>query len=165
MTLKDIQQLFAYHAWARERLLESLGSLSSEQLTKDLTSSFPGIQATVVHMVGAEDIWLRRLTKQKADHFLTPADLPSFADIKARWTKIGSDFAGLLATLNDKKLDETISFKNSKGADVSQKVWQALQHIVNHASYHRGQIVTMMRQLGATPPNTDLIGFYRLQNR
>ena len=47
------------------------------------------------------------------------------------------------------------------GKQYESPVWQIVLHVVNHATLHRGQVVAMLRQLGMTPPGTDLIYYYR----
>ena len=67
------------------------------------------------------------------------------------------------ARLPSADLDRVVEYHNTKGHAFSNPMWQMLQHLVNHGTYHRGQITTMLRQLGATPLTTDLIAFYREQ--
>lgn len=111
-------------------------------------------------MVGAEKIWLERF-QGEAQPFLKVAEIPSLADVKTIWEKVGYDTAKWLGSMNDKALQGTFAMKTMKGDTFTQVFWQAFQHLVNHSSYHRGQIVTMLRQLDVTPPATDLIRFYR----
>ena len=160
MTLQEIKTLYAYNAWATNRFFESLTVLSEEQYLMDLKSSHGGIHGTLVHIVGAEKIWLERF-KGAPQPPLSQDPPKSLADLKTIWEKVGYDTAQWLGTMSDKKLQETFTAKTLKGDTFTNTFMQALQHVVNHSSYHRGQIVTLMRQIGTKPPSTDLILFYR----
>jgi uncharacterized damage-inducible protein DinB len=88
-----------------------------------------------------------------------PADV---AAIRARWTELESDVRAVLDRMGEHGIDQTIEYKMLSGEARASIFWQMLQHVVNHASYHRGQVTTMLRQLGAAPPQSmDLIAFYR----
>ncbi len=127
---------------------------------QDFKSSHGGIHGTLVHIVGAEKIWLERFLGDPQP-FLSKTPPMSLSDLKTVWEKVGYDTAKWLGTMNDRKLQETFTMKTSKGDTLVHVFWQAFQHKVNHSSYHRGQIVTMLRQLDVKPPSTDLIQFYR----
>jgi uncharacterized damage-inducible protein DinB len=71
-----------------------------------------------------------------------------------------------LERLEPEAVQRTIEYRDLRGHDQSDVLWQMLQHMVNHGAYHRGQITTMLRQLGAAPPKSmDMIAFYRERNR
>ncbi len=165
MTITDIQTLFEYNFWAKERLLQSLDAMKEENLYKDMKSSFPSIFATLLHIVSAENIWRQRFSGAESAKPLTKDDTPAYTALKAKWNQTEEALTAFVTRLSEKQLLDVLTFKNMKGEAVSQFLWQALQHLVNHESYHRGQITTMIRQLGGTPVNTDLIGFYRLKNK
>ena len=160
MTLSELKLLHAYNSWADNRIFEALAQLSPEQYTQDMKGSHGGIQSTLVHLVGAEKVWLERF-QGDAQPFLSEHTPGSLADLKGIWEKVGYDTATWLNSMNDKKLQEAFTMKNLKGETFTHVYWQAFQHVVNHSTYHRGQIITMLRQLGVKPPGTDLIMFYR----
>jgi uncharacterized damage-inducible protein DinB len=160
MTLQDIKLLHAYNSWADNCMFDVLVTLPADQYTQDMKSSHGGIHGTMTHIVGAEKIWLSRWIG-KPDTMLKASEVGSVAELHSIWEKVGYDMAGFLGTMTDKKLQETFTLTTSKGATFTHVYWQAIQHMVNHSSYHRGQITTMLRQLHADPPSTDLIKFYR----
>lgn len=63
--------------------------------------------------------------------------------------------------LSDERLDEVVAYRTVAGVPQESAIWEMLRHVVNHGTYHRGQLATMLRQLGVAPPSTDLILFYR----
>ncbi len=160
MTLHEIKTLHAYNSWASNRLFDALATMTPEQYTQDMKGSHGGIHTTLIHMVGAEKLWLERF-HGAPQPFLTVATATSLTELKTIWEKIGYDTAKWLGMMTDKKLTETFTFKTLKGDQFTHIFWQAFQHVVNHSTYHRGQVITMMRQLGVKPPTTDLSLFYR----
>ncbi len=160
MTLQELKTLHAYNAWATNRIFDSLAAIPPEQYMQDMKSSHGGIHGTLVHTIGAEKVWLERFLGTPQP-FLTQEGVKSLADLKTIWEKVGYDTAKWLGTMSDKRLQETFAMKTLKGDTFVHVFWQAFQHVVNHSSYHRGQIITMLRQLGQKPVSTDLILFYR----
>jgi uncharacterized damage-inducible protein DinB len=164
MTLFEIRTLHAYNSWASNRIFEALEAIPAEQYLQDMKGSHGGIHTTLVHMVGAEKVWLERF-QGAPQPFLSENPPPSLAELKSIWEKVGFDTAKWLGTQSDKSLQGTFTMKTLKGDAFTHVFWQAYQHVVNHSTYHRGQIITMMRQLGVKPPSTDLIQFYRETKR
>jgi len=159
MNVADIQHLFAYDAWANALILDCIDSLSEEQYTRPLNSSFPNIRETMAHLVGVEWIWNRRLQG------VYPTELPPWmheadaASLRAKLKETAEERAQILES--DPDLEQAITFRDMAGNEFTQKLVHILQHIVNHSTYHRGQLTTMIRQVGVTPPRTDIIVFVR----
>ncbi len=160
MTLQEVKNLHAYNAWANNRIFENVETLPADQYMKDMKSSHGGIHGTLTHIVGAEKVWLERFA-DNAQPFLKAAEIPNPEALKNIWEKNGFETAKWLSMMSDKKLNETFEMKTLKGDVYKHIYWQAFQHLVNHSSYHRGQIITMLRQIDAKPVSTDLIQFYR----
>jgi uncharacterized damage-inducible protein DinB len=161
MTLEDVHSLYAYNSWANHRVLEACAPLDAAKFAQDLHSSFPSVRDTLRHIMLAEWLWLERWLGRSpgfpADEF---ADL---ASMRSRWQEIEADLNAFIRKLSAADLGRIVEYKNTKGHAFANPMWQMLQHLVNHGTYHRGQITTMLRQLGATPVTTDLIAFYREQ--
>lgn len=161
MTPDEIRSLYAYNSWANHRALDACAPLSAAQFTQNVVSSFSSVRDTLAHIMLAEWIWLERW--QGRSPAFPPSDFPDFASLRARWGAIETDLSTFVQKLSAADLDRVVEYKNSKGNAFSNPLRQMLQHVVNHGTYHRGQITTMLRQLGATPLTTDLIAFYREQ--
>jgi uncharacterized damage-inducible protein DinB len=162
MTPDDVRTLYAYNSWANHRVLEACAPLDAAKFTQNLHSSFPSVRDTLAHIILAEWLWLERwLGRSPA---FPPSDFPDLASIHSRWQKIDGDLRGFVQNLSAADLDRVVEYKNTKGHAFSNPMRQMLQHLVNHGTYHRGQITTMLRQLGATPLTTDLIAYYREQS-
>ncbi|HLW80404.1 MAG TPA: DinB family protein [Candidatus Acidoferrales bacterium] len=161
MTLDNVRTLYAYNSWANHRVLDACAPLSPAQFTENLHSSFASVRDTLVHIMLAEWLWLERWLGRSPG--FPKGDFADLASICARWQKIEGDLDAFIQKLSAADLDRVVEYKNTKGNAFSNSMWQMLQHLVNHGTYHRGQITTMLRQLGATPLTTDLIAFYREQ--
>jgi len=166
MNLSDIRHLFDYTEWANELALNAAAELSDENLRRDFKISHCSIFATLLHMAGAEWIWLERW------HGRSPAGkeawslwtTDSCADLKAlteRWGEVIERRAQLISQLEESGLAADLPFKLLSGDPNTLRLVDQMQHVVNHATLHRGQVVGMIRQLGIAPPATDLLFYLR----
>jgi uncharacterized damage-inducible protein DinB len=162
--VQEAKTLHAYNAWANSRIFDAVEKLPNELYFKDMKSSHKGIHDTLVHIVGAEKVWVERF-QGNAQPFLSQNPPATLAELKTIWEQVGFATAKWLGAMSDKKLSESFEMKTLKGETFKHIYWQAFQHMVNHSSYHRGQIVTMLRQLDAQPVSSDLIVFYRETKR
>lgn len=163
LSLVDLKTLYAFNAWARSRMLGAVARLDTVAYQTDLRNSFGSIHATLVHTLGAEEIWLRRWRGERPTALIAPEALQSFAELQAYWQDLGETQDRFLAGLTEPDVLRGIRYADTKGKEHVTPLWCMMQHVVNHSTYHRGQITTMLRQLGATPVPTDLIFFYREQ--
>jgi uncharacterized damage-inducible protein DinB len=161
MTRAEILTLFDYDEWATDRILESVSYLSDGKYHEDLKSSHGGIHGTLVHIYGADVAWLQRWKGSSPSALVDAGEIPNLESLKKRWKTYRIDLGNYLRSLAEDKLTAPLSYKDTKGNNHAEPLYQQLQHRINHASYHRGQIVTMLRQLGAKPLGTDLIAFFR----
>ncbi|HVB07850.1 MAG TPA: DinB family protein [Candidatus Acidoferrales bacterium] len=160
MTLEDVHLLYDYNSWANRRALDACATLSTDQLTRKLGSSYPSVRDTLAHIMFVEWLWLERWSGRSPSGF-PPEDFLDLASVRSRWQKIESDLLKFVRALSAANLERVVTYRNTKGNSFSDRMWQMLQHLVNHGTYHRGQITTLLRQLDATPVATDLIAFYR----
>ena len=161
MNLEDICLLYDFNAWANNRTLEACGALSPEQFTRDLGSSFKSVRDTLAHIYGAEWVWLERWHGRIPSGLPSAADFPDLETVRRRFAEMDRNLVDYAASLTSDDLQRVISYKSMAGSPSAQPLWQMLQHLANHGTYHRGQIAAMLRQLGAKASSTDLIGFYR----
>jgi uncharacterized damage-inducible protein DinB len=165
MNLQELRTLVDYHYWARDRLLDAVDRLSSEQLNEDLGNSFPSIRDTLVHLYGADRVWCDRWEREPPRGMPDPVGFPDVPSIRRAWEEQERKVRAVLERLGEQGVGEPIEYKMLTGQVQAQPFWQMLQHLVNHGSYHRGQVTTMLRQLEQPPPaSVDLITFYRERN-
>jgi uncharacterized damage-inducible protein DinB len=161
MNIEDFRLLYDFNAWANLRTLDSCAALTPEQFTRDLGSSFKSVRDTLAHLYGAQWIWLERWHGRVPTGFPTPAEFPDLETTRVRFAEVDSNLVDYAASLNADDIQRVIEFKSMAGQPFAQPLWQMLQHVANHSTYHRGQIATMLRQLGSKATSTDLIAFYR----
>lgn len=161
MNLEDVRLLYDYNTWANHRILDASAALSDEQFTRDLRSSFPSVRDTLVHLFLVEWLWLERWHGRSPSTWTPSSEFPNLHAVRSRWEQIERDLISYIAGLKPDDLSRVIHHKTTKGEPQSAPHWQMLQHLVNHQTYHRGQVTTMLRQLGAQATSTDLIFFYR----
>ena len=162
MTFEEVNHLVDYNYWARDRLLDAVGGLTQEQFTQDMGNSFGSVRDTIAHICDAESIWLARWKGGQPTGFQKPDRIPDLAAARTEWAGLEREMRDVLQNLGPGGMERTIEYRDMRGAARADAFWQMLQHVVNHGSYHRGQVTTMLRQLGAAPPKyMDLIVYYR----
>ena len=161
MNTHDLQTMLDYHYWARDRVLDALEPLSVDLYERDLGSSFKSIRETVTHIFAAEWAWYERWQGRSPTALVAADRFPTLAALRSAWNDHERQMRAFLGQLGP-DVDRVINYTLMNGASGSSPVWQMVQHVVNHASYHRGQITTMLRQVGAQPPKpVDMIAYYR----
>ncbi|MEO8360850.1 MAG: DinB family protein [Vicinamibacteria bacterium] len=161
MNIQDLRTLLEYHYWARDRMLTAVERVPPELFRKELGSSFTTLQDTLVHVCSAEWAWHQRWVGISPKTQLPSSTFPDVPSVRAHWLETEKNVRTFLESAGETGVDLAISYKTLNGDDRVTPLWQMVQHLVNHASYHRGQITTLLRQLGQpAPESTDLIRFY-----
>lgn len=127
----------------------------------DLKGSHGGVHGTLCHLIFAQQVWLARWTGRSAAEAFQPLNVASLDDLRPLWASLDSKTHEFLKGMTEVALQGTIKVVTSDGEEYTDRFSQMLPHLVNHSSYHRGQIAAMLRQLGAKPAGTDLITYYR----
>ncbi len=162
MTTVEARELVAYGSWANALVFAAAESLSDEQLGALVASSFPSVGATLAHIVAAEWIWLRRWRGESPTAIPAWVAHPSLRELEGRLAAVEAERTAFLYSLSDAALEHVVTYRNLAGQIYTERLSGLIRHVVNHSTYHRGQIATQLRQLGVTPPNTDLITYLRL---
>jgi uncharacterized damage-inducible protein DinB len=170
MTTGEIRELFDYTEWGNDLVLAAAKKLTADQVLRDVGISHHSILGTLSHMAGAEWIWLERWHGRSpagngAWAQWTPAQCKDLRILREKWQPIIDLRRTYLAKLKDADLPVELAFKRLNGDAGSMPLVQQLQHVVNHATLHRGQVVGMIRQLGFTPPATDLLFYWMARPR
>ncbi len=179
MNTADVHTLYAYNRWANRRMFSVLEKLSDEQFAATRLSSFPSVRESVLHIVAAEWIWLRRWKGSSpratvadtsnasamgsalsnggvaVETLATLSGLRTFADA------IEQERREFLSSLKDDALPARLKYTDMGGKEFSMPLAYLLQHLVNHGTYHRGQVTTLLRQAGAETVGFDLLFFIR----
>jgi uncharacterized damage-inducible protein DinB len=161
MNPAELVTLYEYNAWADRRALEAASALSAEQFTKPLCSSFSSVRDTLGHILGVEWLWLERFQGRSPSAIPDATEFAEISSLKTRWAEFEPTLLNFVRGLSQADLDRMMEYKTMKFGIYSNPLWQSMLHLVNHGTYHRGQVTTMLRQLGGQPILTDLMHFYR----
>ncbi len=157
MTLAEIKLLWAFNTWAEGLVFDAVARISSEQYRRDMQSSHGGILGTLAHIISAEQGWLGRWAGDRQVQQSSVQDVASIDELRVHWQRVGEQMQQFLGTLSDAKLQETLAVTTSQGGQFANPHWQMIQHVVDHSSYHRGQIASDLRASGQEPAYTDFI--------
>ena len=161
MNVEHVRRLCAYTEWANAQFFDAVDELTEEQYSRTIESSFPSIRDTLAHIISAEWVWLRRWNGE------SPTVAPPWTTGASRETlheqlnAVETERAAFLDSLTEDALATPLSYRSIKGDAFTYPLGDQLQHVANHSTYHRGQLTTMLRQAGATPPATDWMVFQR----
>jgi uncharacterized damage-inducible protein DinB len=162
MTKDEIQLLYQYDRWANKRVLQAFSVLNTEQFTHDLGGSFRSVRDTLVHIIGGEWIWLAYWNepspsstfitdlRRRRDALFSTNAFPEVAAVQLKWVEVEREQAEFVNRVTNESLKKMLPFRTSQ-----LSLAHLMQHLVNHSTYHRGQIAVMMRQLDAEPLATD----------
>ncbi len=161
VSVEALRDLYDYNYWARDRQLEVCAKLSEEQFLRPMGSSYSSLRDTLAHLLLAEWAWHERFQGRN------PRSIPSWLEelrtvdaLRERWKGVETDVRKYVAGLNADALTRPLSYTNLKGEPWSYPLWQALVHLVNHQTYHRGQVTTLLRQLGSSAPAIDFLVYF-----
>jgi uncharacterized damage-inducible protein DinB len=155
-----IQELYRYNRWANERVFEAASSLTPAEFTRDLASSYASVRGTLTHIVWAEWIWLQRWKGTSPQVVFEPEDFPQVDALRARWLDVEVERRAFIESVSTEGLLGLVQYVNRQGQTWQYPLWRQLYHVVNHSTYHRGQLTTMLRQLAAPPIPTDFLVFH-----
>lgn len=165
MNRDDIQFLYKYNRWANAAVFQSVTPLSPEEFTRQLGGSFPSVRDTLVHIMAAEWIWLRRWKGVSPRALFDSDGFPTVDSIRAKWSEIETEQMEFVNGVTEDMLKEIVAYVNTRGQPWRYPLGRLMQHLVNHSSYHRGQITNFLRLLGAEPKPTDLLIYLDVEGR
>lgn len=148
--------------WANKRIIKALLQHDESALDMEMISSFPTIKATVFHVWSAESIWLQRLQHVEEPIWWQSVYTGTFTEACKAWEETSAALIQFIEQRNDELLKEVLKYHDRSNNAHHTPVYQVLLHVFNHSTYHRGQLVTMLRQAGLKEiPGTDFISFVR----
>jgi len=163
LPLSVIHEFYDYGYWARDRQLEACRPLTEQQFLQPLGNSFSSVRDTLAHLVGSEWVWLQRWQGRspargdKDLHEFAAKNFPTLESVHDRWLTVERNVREHLKGLEEEQLGEALTYVNLAGETFSYPRWRTILHVANHATYHRGQITTLLRQLGAEPAAVDFL--------
>lgn len=157
--------LFDFNSWANHEILAAVKKLSTEEFVRSLGTSYGSVRGTIVHILWGEWLWLERWRGVSPKDIFDQQQFADVAAIEARWATVEAGRKKLIESLTDDFLKTRLSYVNFKGERWEYSLGHMMQHVVNHSSYHRGQVVTLLRQLGHPAPSTDFLLYIDLLDR
>ena len=160
MTPEILRTQLAYKEWQAKQLLDAVRPLPAEVYETTRGSSHGGIKGTLEHIYGSDLVWMRRIhgIPTTRGDIVIPADRTA---LESSWMQLLGQWKAWAASTSDDRWDDKLDYRLFNGSDWSTPLWQIVLHVVNHGTLHGGQVVAMLRQSGITPPQTDILFFYR----
>jgi uncharacterized damage-inducible protein DinB len=163
-------QLIRYSVWANRRLLACCTALTPEQVTRDLKCSHNSVLNTLWHIYDGEYFWCDNLTAGTIPPLARFGETspvtgiePDFGKLRERWPGVGDRLLELCRSLTADDWSVEVTCDLPDGGQMRLSRAEVAMHMVNHSTLHRGQVVSMLRQLGVKPVNVDLWEFYLSQ--
>ena len=161
-----LNELFDYNYWARDRQLQACADLTEEQFLRPLGNSFPSLRDTLTHLLAVEWLWLERWRGHSPRTLLAPEDFPTLTALSQRWQTVEREMREYVASLSEEEIGRTVSYVSTRGQTWTYTLGRMILHLLHHQSYHRGQVTSLLRQLGTQPPKVDFLdaleaGFHR----
>jgi uncharacterized damage-inducible protein DinB len=150
----DVVVLFAYERWANARILDACRMLTAAQFVAEPVPGWSSVRSTVYHIAMAAEFNLRPLTDDPDEGFPTEADVTTVDDAARLLDRADRRFEKLRPALTPERLNTLLTLR-AIGRAFTLPTWAILRHIVNHSSYHRGQVASKLKRFGIEPPNTD----------
>lgn len=164
MKKHQARQMYDYHVWANKRLFERLKELPGDSYDREVQSVFPSIADTIVHIYMTDTIWLGVL-QGKGMPEIQASMIQAQENVKdKRLTTMEMLFDELSNKYedffnNERDLDKDVSPEHPKFGRLETNIGELVHHVVNHGTYHRGNITAMIRQQGFASVPTDYV-FY-----
>jgi uncharacterized damage-inducible protein DinB len=158
---KDLGRLLDYTNWANHRVLRASAVVSVADFRRDLGSSHGGIRGTLTHMLSAEALWLERWKGVSAAPRFDESEFPDVLALRERWVALEDHRAVWFRSLKKAAVSQVIRYQTLAGETRTAPLWQLVQHTANHSTYHRGQVVALLRILGRRGVTTDMAAWDR----
>ncbi len=150
-----------YARWATATTLDACSALSYDELHADMHTAYPTIWITLVHQFQADSVWWSRFQQKQVGALSTFDPGSNLYDLRTRWLAVLDELLAFVESCDEQALLAPLTYRNTRGEAFEQPLWQALMHMVNHGTLHRGQVLVMFRQLDRVPTGVDLIHYYR----
>jgi uncharacterized damage-inducible protein DinB len=165
MFTENLSLLIEYHHWAHHKVLQQAATVPAGDWAKDTGGSFPSLKALYQHLLEADYRWLKRWRgvpiAEIPKHFV----VNGYPDLQAMWLPQLDEMVTVARQFLSTDAQQPLNFITAKGLNVTQPFWQTLYQVVNHGTYHRGQVTNMLRILNCEPVTTDIFLFFNEKNQ
>ncbi|WP_371068762.1 DinB family protein [Sediminibacillus sp. JSM 1682029] len=169
--LSHLIDQYNYHTWSNKRLFDHLRSLPEEVIHREVESVFPTLATVLVHVYFTETIWLKVMQGKAFDTIEEYVDRQlltssyaekSLEDIESDYQRLEADFRSFLKATSDPMLE--LSIQHPTFGEMEISIFHLVGHLINHATYHRGNITAMLRQSGYKGISTDYVVYHMNMN-
>ncbi|MEI9811930.1 MAG: DinB family protein [Acidobacteriota bacterium] len=157
MTAAEARRLIRYTVWASTKVLDAVKALPPEVRDTPNGISHQSIAGTASHIYWADRAWIERLIAPGGPF----PPKTNFEETTVQWPETLRQWQAWADSIDDDELTRVARYTSAIFGPGATPIDQIVMHVVNHATMHRGQLVGMLRQLGITPPQTDMIYFFR----
>jgi uncharacterized damage-inducible protein DinB len=159
-TADVLRQHLDYTIWASTRVLDAAAQLTPDELSRDFGTADRSVIGTLVHLFGADRIWLMRVRHE--DPGVRPSsEYFELSVLRQAWAGVHRGWCEWAAAIGTDDIAAMLSYRDLRGNPWQTPVWQVVLQVVNHGTHHRGQVAGFLRSLGYVPPPLDLITYYR----
>ncbi len=148
----------AYSAWASGQLVDAAAKLTPTELTRDFGTATKSVLGTLVHLFGADRVWLARMKGDLSNRFLAEEDY-QLTVLQNDWPALYRQWQDWAAGLTDEACAAELSYRDMRGNPWRKPLGLLVLHVVNHGTHHRGQVSGFPRAMGHVPPELDLTRF------
>ena len=153
----DFASLYAYNRWSDRLILDACRKLTAEQYGSEPVPGWTSVRSSIVHIAIVTEGWLRGVAGETAfQNVPTEEQLPTVDDAERMLESAYRNFESILPSLTPETLSTPRTFSGRSRTFVLPP-WAVLRHIVNHSTYHRGQVAAKLKRMGVEPPMTDFI--------
>jgi uncharacterized damage-inducible protein DinB len=152
----DLVSLFTFNRWANRRVLDACRQLTQEQYTAEPVPGWSSVRSTVYHIAIVTEGWLRGLANDPDESVLTEPEVPTIDDAERLLERAYRRFDELLPTFTPERLTTLVTLRR-RGRTITLPPWAVVKHIVNHSTYHRGQVASKLKRFGIEQPATDFV--------
>ena len=157
ISLTVLIELFDYNYWARDLQIKSYATLTEQKFRRPMGSSFSSLRDTMVHMVAVEWLWLERWRGRAPKSLLSPEEFHTVSTVYDHWHTVENEMRDYLAALDEEAINKLVTCVSTRGQTWTYTLWRMMLHLLNHQSYHRGQVTALLRQLEMQPAKVDFL--------
>jgi|SRR5215813_1276414 len=164
MELEAIRKLYDYNHWANDKVLAGVAGLSREELTRKDGTSYGSLWGTLVHIFGVEWLYPQRWKGNSPPALPKAQSIPDFDSLRTYWDEVKAEQRRFLADLSEERLSQRLDYINLQGEPYGYPLIDQMKHLVNHSTYHRGQVAQQLRLMGKKAVSTDYLLYFDEQN-
>lgn len=163
MNISELRDFYDYNRWAHEKTLDAAALLGSDKYAETPNGSDLSLRSVLQNLLAEEVVWLSRWEGHSLAESPDYSECADTVALMERWRSLWKRQSRFLESLIEDDLGNPIAIRMSNGIETVQPLGDTLTHVVNQATYLRGEAAVLIRQLGGTAPAADLFT-YRMES-